>query len=48
MAVDRPPPRRNPRDYPPELRPMLILAALLLAVVAVWVLLSPLIPSPVR
>ena len=37
------PPRRPPGDYRPDLRPMLILAGLLLAVVAAWVFLSPLI-----
>ncbi|HET8776612.1 MAG TPA: hypothetical protein VFN76_03020 [Candidatus Limnocylindria bacterium] len=37
------PPRRGPQDYRPDLRPMLILAVLLIAVVVSWVLLSPLI-----
>jgi len=47
MADDRPPPRRNPHDYRPDIRPMLILGALLLAVVVGWVLISPLIlPLP--
>jgi len=48
MADDRPPVRRNPRDYRPDIRPMLILAALLLAVVLAWVVISPLILPPVR
>jgi hypothetical protein len=36
-------PRRSPGDYRPDLRPILILAGLLLAVVVAWLLLSPLI-----
>ena len=41
--------RRSPRDYRPDLRPILILAALLVLVVAGWILLSPLIlPSLAR
>jgi hypothetical protein len=36
-------PRRSPGDYRPDLRPMLILGALLLAVVVAWIALSPLI-----
>ncbi|HSK94271.1 MAG TPA: hypothetical protein VLA76_09470 [Candidatus Angelobacter sp.] len=48
MAGDPRPPRqpdqpREPRDYRPDLRPMLILVGLLVAVVAAWLLLSPLI-----
>ncbi len=43
MAGDAPPPRRSPRDYRPDLRPMLILAGLLLAVVLGWILISPLL-----
>lgn len=47
MADEPRPPRRSPGDYRPDLRPMLILAVLLLAVVVAWVLLSPLIlPGP--
>jgi hypothetical protein len=46
MADDRPPPRRNPRDYRPDIRPMLIVFALLAAVVIGWILLSPLILPP--
>ena len=37
------PPRKRPSDYRPDLRPMLILGVLLLAVVVAWVLLSPVI-----
>ena len=40
-APDEPP--RSPRDYRPDLRPMLILAGLLVAVVLGWVVLSPMI-----
>jgi hypothetical protein len=40
---DRP---RRPQDYRPDLRPMLILAGLLVAVVIAWLLLSPLILPP--
>jgi hypothetical protein len=36
-------PRRSPQDYRPDLRPMLILGTLLLAVVVAWILLSPVI-----
>ena len=43
MAGDPPAPRRSPRDYRPDLRPMLILGALLAVVVAGWILLGPLI-----
>ena len=47
MADDRrPPPRRGPQDYRPDLRPMLILLALLAAVVIGWIVLSPLILPP--
>ncbi|HVM25509.1 MAG TPA: hypothetical protein VM253_08935 [Candidatus Limnocylindrales bacterium] len=34
---------KEPRDYRPDLRPMLILVGLLVAVVVAWLLLSPLI-----
>jgi hypothetical protein len=43
MADEPRPPRRSPSDYRPDLRPMLILAALLALVVAAWMLLSPVI-----
>ena len=38
-----PPPGRRPSDYRPDLRPMLILGALLVLIVVAWVVLSPLI-----
>jgi hypothetical protein len=37
---------KEPRDYRPDLRPMLILVGLLVAVVVAWLLLSPLILPP--
>lgn len=41
--------RRSPRDYRPDLRPILILGGLLVLVIVGWILLSPLIlPAPVR
>jgi hypothetical protein len=41
--------RRSPRDYRPDLRPILILGGLLVLVIVGWVLLSPLIlPAPAR
>ncbi|HET7521459.1 MAG TPA: hypothetical protein VFK61_07980 [Candidatus Limnocylindria bacterium] len=43
---DRPP--RRPVDYRPDLRPILILAGLLVAVVLGWWILSPLILPPAR
>ena len=46
MADDAPPPGppgRSPRDYRPDLRPMLILVGLLFAVIVAWLFLSPLI-----
>ncbi|MDQ4034417.1 MAG: hypothetical protein M3153_00660 [Chloroflexota bacterium] len=46
MADDSRPPRRSPDDYRPDLRPMLILAGLLAAVVVAWLILSPLILPP--
>jgi hypothetical protein len=47
MSGDPPPPRRSPGDYRPDLRPMLILGGLLVAVLVGWILLSPLIlPTP--
>jgi hypothetical protein len=45
-----PPRRRDPSEYRPDLRPMLILAAMLVAIVVGWVLIGPLIlppPAPV-
>jgi hypothetical protein len=43
MADDAPPPGGSPRDYRPDLRPMVILVVLLLAVIVAWLFLSPLI-----
>ncbi len=43
MADEPRPPRRSPQDYRPDLRPMLILGALLVVVVMAWLFLSPLI-----
>jgi hypothetical protein len=45
VAEETPPPTggRSPRDYRPDLRPMIILGALLVGVVIGWVILSPLI-----
>jgi hypothetical protein len=39
--VSSTPPRRPPSSYRPDLRPMLILAAALVIIVAAWILLSP-------
>ena len=46
MADAPPPPRRSPGDYRPDLRPMLILGVLLVAVVIGWLILSPVILPP--
>jgi hypothetical protein len=48
MSGDPPPPRRSPGDYRPDLRPMLILAGLLVAVVVGWILVSPLLLPSAR
>jgi hypothetical protein len=41
---DRPPqPPGPPRDYRPDLRPMLVLAGVLVAIVVGWLVISPLI-----
>jgi hypothetical protein len=37
---------RSPRDYRPDMRPMLILVVLLVLVVLGWIILSPLILPP--
>ncbi|MEO8245767.1 MAG: hypothetical protein ABI622_01485 [Chloroflexota bacterium] len=42
MAPERRPPRA-PREYRPDLRPLLLVGILLVAVVVGWVILSPLI-----
>lgn len=41
--AEPPPPRKQPGDYRPDLRPMLILGGLLVLVIVAWVVLSPLI-----
>jgi hypothetical protein len=41
-----PPPRKGPGDYRPDLRPMIILGALLVAVIVGWILLSDAILPP--
>jgi hypothetical protein len=43
---EEPPKRRSPRDYPPDLRPVLIIVTLLVVIVVGWLLLSPLILPP--
>jgi hypothetical protein len=48
MSGDPPPPRRSPGDYRPDLRPMLILGGLLVAVVLGWILISPLLLPAAR
>ena len=48
MSRDPPPPRRSPGDYRPDLRPMLILGGLLVAVVVGWILISPLLLPAAR
>jgi hypothetical protein len=42
------PPGRSARDYRPDIRPLLIVAALLVLVVGGWIVLSPLILPPPR
>jgi hypothetical protein len=41
--VSSQPPRRPPGSYRPDLRPMLILAVVLVFVVVAWIVLSPMI-----
>jgi hypothetical protein len=48
MSGNPPPPRRSPGDYRPDLRPMLILGVLLLAVIVGWILVSPLLLPAAR
>jgi hypothetical protein len=45
-TVSPPSPQKSPRDYRPDLRPMLILAGLLVAVIIGWLLLSDAILPP--
>jgi hypothetical protein len=42
------PPPKAPRDYRPDLRPILLLAVLIVVVVVGWLFLSPLILPPAR
>lgn len=42
------PPPRRPRDYRPDLRPIVLLVVLLVLVVAGWLFLSPLVLPPAR
>jgi hypothetical protein len=48
MSGDPTPPRRSPGDYRPDLRPMLILGGLLVAVIVGWILISPLLLPSAR
>ena len=41
-------PPRPPRDYRPDLRPILILVGLIVLVVIGWLFISPLILPPAR
>ena len=43
MSSDGRPPRKSPGDYRPDLRPLLLLVALLVVVLLGWLFLSPLI-----
>jgi hypothetical protein len=45
-APSPPPPRKGPGDYKPDLRPMLILAGLLVVVLVGWIVLNGLILPP--
>ncbi len=40
------PPPRRPQDYRPDLRPMILLGLLLVAVVVGWIVLSPILLPP--
>jgi hypothetical protein len=47
MSGQDPLPRRSPGDYRPDLRPILILAGLLIVVFIGWIVLSELVlPAP--
>ncbi|MEO8510600.1 MAG: hypothetical protein ABI534_05090 [Chloroflexota bacterium] len=46
--ADQPRPPKGPRDYRPDLRPMLLLIILLIVVVLSWLFLGPLILPPAR
>ncbi len=43
MAGDPRPPRRSPGDYRPDLRPMLILAGLLVLILVGWIILGSMV-----
>jgi hypothetical protein len=42
------PPSRPPRDYRPDVRPMLILAAIIVLVIVGWLFISPLVLPAAR
>jgi hypothetical protein len=42
------PPPRPPRDYRPDVRPMLILAAIIVLVIVGWLFISPLVLPAAR
>lgn len=46
--AEQPPAPKRPRDYRPDLRPMLILFGLLIVVVLSWLFIGPLILPPAR
>ncbi|HEX2766530.1 MAG TPA: hypothetical protein VHR55_07855 [Candidatus Limnocylindria bacterium] len=46
MSDEGHPSGRSPQDYRPDLRPMLLLIALLAATVIAWIVISPLILPP--
>jgi hypothetical protein len=48
MPAEPPPPPRQPRDYRPDLRPMLILVGLLVLIVLAWLFIGPLVLPPAR
>jgi hypothetical protein len=43
VAGDARPPRRPPGDYRPDLRPMLILAGLLVLILVGWIILGSMV-----
>jgi hypothetical protein len=42
------PPPRPPRDYRPDVRPMLILAAIIVLVIVGWLFISPMVLPAAR
>jgi hypothetical protein len=48
MPAEPPPSPKRPRDYRPDLRPMLILVVLLVVVILAWLFISPLVLPPAR